>query len=46
MMCYQVRGTRPRTAPDRIFVNNQFGPDTYHFYGPRDLCVPSTVVLP
>ena len=46
MLCYQVRGVRPSTAPDLVYTNNQFGPDQFPFYGPRDLCVPSTVTLP
>ncbi|MCC6847933.1 MAG: hypothetical protein IT294_05480 [Deltaproteobacteria bacterium] len=46
MLCYQVRGVPPDTAPDLVYTNNQFGADQYPFFGPRDLCVPSTVVLP
>ena len=45
LACYQVRGIRPEAQPI-IFTNDQFGPDSYTFYGPRELCVPSTVVLP
>jgi hypothetical protein len=44
-MCYQIRGPRPETQPT-IFTADQFGPDTYTFYGPRDLCVPSEVMVP
>jgi len=44
-MCYQVYGSRPTTQPT-IFTNDQFGPDSYTFYGPRDLCVPSEVTIP
>ncbi len=46
MLCYQVRGRPPRTAPDLVYTNNQFGADQFPFFGPRDLCVPSTIVLP
>ncbi len=46
MLCYQTRGVRPSTAPDEIYTTNQFGDDQYGFFGPRDLCVRSTVVLP
>jgi hypothetical protein len=45
LMCYQVHGPRPDVQP-AIFTNDQFGPDTYTFFGPRDLCVPSDVVVP
>jgi hypothetical protein len=45
LMCYQVRGTRPAAPPPLIYTGNQFGPDHYGFYGPRDLCLPSTVVF-
>jgi hypothetical protein len=46
MLCYQVRGVLPSTAPPLVYTTNQFGDDQYPFFGPRDLCVPSTVVLP
>ena len=39
------RISAPSTQPS-IFTNDQFGPDTYTFYGPRELCVPSEVVVP
>jgi hypothetical protein len=29
-----------------VYTDNQFGADQYPFFGPRDLCVPATVVLP
>jgi hypothetical protein len=45
LMCYQVRGPRPGIQPT-IFTNDQFGPDSYTFYGPRDLCVPSEIQVP
>jgi hypothetical protein len=31
--------------PAQIFTNNQFGPDQFVVYGPRELCVP-TILLP
>ena len=46
LMCYQVKGVRPSTAPDLVYTQNQFGPDQFPFFGPRDLCVPSSVLLP
>lgn len=45
LLCYQVRGRRPATAPSTVFTSNQFGPDQFGFFGPRDLCLPSTVVF-
>lgn len=45
LMCYQVHGPRPSAQPT-IFTDDQFGPDSYTFFGPRDLCVPSEVTLP
>jgi hypothetical protein len=45
LMCYQIRGPRPDTQPT-VFTNDQFGPDTHTFYGPREICVPSTVMVP
>jgi hypothetical protein len=45
LMCYQVRGTPPPTAPPLVYTDNQFGADQFRFYGPRDLCFPSTVVF-
>ena len=40
LMCYQVRGPRP--SQKTVFTDNQFGPDSFEFFGPRELCVPST----
>lgn len=45
LMCYKVTGQPPAFRPE-LFTLNQFGPDAYDFFGPRDLCVPSTVTLP
>jgi hypothetical protein len=45
LACYLVRGVRPATAPPIVYTRDQFGPDQYPFFGPRDLCVPSTVVF-
>jgi hypothetical protein len=44
LMCYQVRSARPANQPT-IYTSNQFGPDQFGFFGPRDLCLPSTVVF-
>ncbi len=46
LLCYQVRGIPPATAPDLVYTNNQFGDDQFPFFGPRDLCVRSTVTMP
>jgi hypothetical protein len=46
LMCYLVRttsGTPPPVAPALVMTNNQFGPDAYSFYGPREFCVPSVL---
>ncbi len=45
LMCYKVNGLPPVGRP-LVHTLNQFGPDSYDFFGPRDLCVPSTVTLP
>ena len=45
LMCYLVRGIRPSTAPPVVYTRNLFGPDAYPFFGPRDLCIPSTVAF-
>jgi hypothetical protein len=45
LMCYQVRGSRPAAPPPLVFTHDMFGPDQYGFFGPRDLCFPSTVEL-
>ncbi len=45
LLCYKVSGPRPDTQPV-VFTNDQFGPDSYTFYGPRELCVPSEVAVP
>ncbi len=45
LMCYLIRGTRPAAPPPLIYTHTQFGPDQYGFFGPRDLCVPATVVF-
>ena len=44
LMCYLVRGPRP--LQKTVFTNNQFGQDSFGFFGPRELCVPSTKTLP
>ncbi len=45
LMCYKVNGLRQDVRPE-VQTFNQFGPDKYDFFGPRDLCVPSTVTIP
>jgi hypothetical protein len=49
LMCYQDRiapGTPPPNLPPLVFTENQFGPDIYKVFGARELCIPSTVLLP
>ena len=44
LLCYQVRtaSQSPRfEGPGPIFVDNQFGPDTFAVTRPTELCVPS-----
>jgi len=45
MLCYLIRGTRPAAPPPLVYTDNQFGTDAFGFFGPRDLCIPSTVVF-
>ena len=44
LMCYLVRGPRP--VQKTVFTDNQFGQDSFEFFGPRELCVSSTKTLP
>ena len=46
LLCYKVRRTSTFTAPGTVFVNNQFGPDTFGVFRPTELCVPSLEVEP
>ena len=46
LMCYQTRLAGPLPKPTKVFTNNQFGDDEFGIFGPRDLCVPSSVTLP
>jgi len=49
LTCYKV-GPTARTSqvnpPDLVFVNNQFGTESYGLQGQRELCVPSEVMVP
>jgi hypothetical protein len=45
LMCYKVNGL-PQVIRPVLQTSNQFGPDQFDFFGPRDLCVPSTVTIP
>ncbi len=47
-MCYQVRttsGTPPpqKHLPNTLYINEQFGSYALEVFGPRELCVPSTL---
>ena len=49
LLCYKPvvsPGTLPAPRPPIIYTHDQFGPDSYPFYGLRDFCVPSTIVFP
>ncbi len=43
LVCYQVRSAAGAPTHDTLYSLNQFGPDTFTVFGPRELCVPSTV---
>src|SRR6185295_478950 len=43
LVCYRVRSSTYAPTHDDLFTLNQFGPDTYNVFGPRELCVPSTI---
>jgi hypothetical protein len=48
LLCYQVRpvtGSPRFKGPSAIFTNNQFGSDKNRVFGPRELCVPTTIVV-
>jgi hypothetical protein len=45
LMCYKVRAASPAerfTGAGTVFVNNQFGDDSFGVYRPTELCVPSS----
>jgi hypothetical protein len=47
LMCYKVvisPGTPPAQLPEQVFTHDQFGPDTYPVYGPREFCVPTDII--
>ncbi len=51
LMCYLVRttsGTPPpqKHLPNVVYTTHQFGSDALEVFGPRELCVPSTVTAP
>jgi hypothetical protein len=46
LTCYQVTGAPPVSRPPQVFTLNQFGPDSFDFFGPRAFCAPSTATLP
>ncbi len=44
LACYLVKlqpGTPPTTAPDSVFIGNQFGNQVFGTFRPTELCVPS-----
>jgi len=44
LVCYQIRSAAGMPTHDTLYSLNQFGPDTFTVFGPRELCVPSTVL--
>jgi hypothetical protein len=43
LLCYQVRSAAGAPTHDTLYSLNQFGSDEFTVFGPRELCVPSTV---
>jgi hypothetical protein len=43
LVCYQLRSAAGSPTRDTLYSLNQFGPDSFTVFGPRELCVPSTV---
>jgi len=43
LLCYQVRSAAGAPTHDTLYTLNQFGPDAFNVFGPRELCVPSTL---
>ena len=43
LVCYQLRSAAGAPTHDTLFSLNQFGPDSFEVFGPRELCVPSTI---
>ena len=46
LMCYKVRRTAKTTPPGTLFINNQFGNNSFGVFRPTELCVPSQVGQP
>ena len=42
----QMGSTKIETYLDKMSPANQFGPDVFPVFGSRDLCVPSSIVVP
>jgi hypothetical protein len=43
LLCYQVRSAAGAPTHDTLYSLNQFGQDAFQVFGPRELCVPSTI---
>lgn len=43
LLCYQVRSPAGAPTHDTLYSLNQFGQDTFNVFGPREICVPSTI---
>ncbi len=43
LVCYQIRRAAGAPTRDTLYSLDQFGPDAFTLFGPRELCVPSTV---
>lgn len=42
LLCYRARSAS-FNPPGTVFINNQFGPDSFGLFRPTELCVPTTV---
>lgn len=43
LVCYQVRSAAGAPTHDLLFTQNQLENDAFTVFGPRELCVPSTI---
>jgi hypothetical protein len=47
LLCYKVKtvSSSPPGAPGLVFIDNQFGPDSFEIFRRTELCVPATLTL-